>query len=484
MVISRRQFLKRSAAAAAVGVPMLAASRAFGANEEVRMGLVGLGGRGTGSHLPEFSGQKGVSIAAVSDPDRSRMGPPAGQLLKRFGRKVDQYQDMRHLLDRKDIDAVSNATMNYWHALSTIWACQRGKHVYVEKPLAHYIWEGRQMVNAARRYKCLVQVGTQYRSVKGYQDLAKWLAADNLGRIRFVTCFANKPRLPIGKRAEPLLIPDAVDFDLWCGPAAKLPVYRNNLQYDCSFDWNMGDGESCNQGVHEVDVARWILGYATLPRRTMSIGGRFFVDDAGNVPNTQIIYYDYPGVPILYEVHNLPKAKEFLTPKEPKKYTGNMPSFRGMATGVCVQCEGGYTLGTTAYDNKGKKLQSFGRSENHFANFIKAVRSGRREDLNADVLEGHVSTAICHVGNISYRLGKPAPVDQQRKQVGEIACWKEMHERLLKYLGDIGEDPATATLGPWLEVDSEKECIEDNDEANKIVKGFYRAPYLVPDLSR
>jgi len=483
MAISRRQFLKRSAAAAAIGVPMLAASRAFGANEEVRMGLVGLGGRGVGAHLPEFSGQKGVSIAAVSDPDRSRMGPPAAQLQKRFGRKVDQYQDMRHLLDRKDIDAVANATMNYWHALSTIWACQRGKHVYVEKPLAHYIWEGRQMVNAARRYKCLVQVGTQYRSVKGYQDLAKWLAAGGLGRILFVTCVANKPRLPIGKRKEPLPIPDTVDYDLWCGPAAKLPVYRNNLQYDCSFDWNMGDGESCNQGVHEVDVARWILGYATLPRRTMSIGGRFFVDDAGNVPNTQIIYYDYPGVPILYEVHNLPKAKEFLTPKEPKKYTGNMPNFRGMATGVCVQCEGGYTLGTTAYDNQGKKVQSFGRSENHFGNFIKAVRSGRREDLNADVLEGHISTAICHVGNISHRLGKPAPVDQQRKQVGHAACWRDMHERLLKYLGDIGEDPASATLGPWLEVDSEKECIKDNDEANKIVKGFYRAPYLVPDLS-
>jgi predicted dehydrogenase len=485
MPLTRRDFVKQSTiAAAAIGFPMLASSRVLGANEEVRMGVVGLGIRGSGAHIPAFAAQKGVSIVAVSDPDKARLQRVAADVQKQYGRKADQYVDMREMFDRKDIDAVSNATMNYWHALSTIWACQRGKHVYVEKPLSHYIWEGRQMVKAARKYNRLVQVGTQYRSVKGYEDLAKWLAAGNLGRIQFVTCVANKPRLPIGKRQEPLPLPDTVDYDLWCGPAAKGPVYRDNLQYDCSFDWSMGDGESCNQGVHEVDVARWILGCETLPRRTMSIGGRFFVNDAGNVPNTQIIYYDYPEVPILYELHNLPKAKQFLTPERPQNYTRNMPSFHGMATGVSVQCERGYTLALDVYDNQGKKIKSFpARDENHFANFIKALRSGRQEDLNADVLKGHVSTAICHVGNISYRLGKPASAERQREQVGQIACWKDVHERFLKYLGDIGEDSSTATLGPWLEVDSEKECIRDNDEANKIVKGFYRAPYLVPDLS-
>ncbi|MGQ9575909.1 MAG: Gfo/Idh/MocA family protein [Thermoguttaceae bacterium] len=484
MSVTRRGFIRRSAAAAAaIGLPAVAPARVLGANEEIRMGVVGLGGRGAGAHVPEFSSQKGVSIVALADPDKARMGPVAARLEKQFGRKVDQYQDMRGMFDRRDIDAVANATMNYWHALSTIWACQQGKHVYVEKPLSHYIWEGRQMVNAARKYKRLVQVGTQYRSVKGYEDLAAWLKAGNLGRILLVTCFANKPRLPIGKRSEPLPIPETVDYDLWCGPAAKVPIYRDRLQYDCSFDWNTGDGESCNQGVHEVDVARWILGYSTLPRRTMSIGGRFFVEDAGNVPNTQIIYYDYPEVPILYEVHNLPKSKEFLTPEDPKKFSANMPRFRGVATGVCVQCEGGYTLGTTAYDQAGKPIRSFPRSENHFANFIKALRSGRQEDLNADVLEGHISTSICHVGNISYRLGKPASVQQQRRQVGDIPYWKEMFERYLAYLADIGQDPNSSTLGPWLEVDAEKECIKDNEEANKIVRGFYRPPYVVPDLS-
>ncbi len=485
MSITRREFIRHTtAAAAAIGLPMVASSKVLGANDEIRMGVVGLGVRGSGSHIPEFSAMKGVSIVAVSDPDKARLGPVASQLEKKLGRKVGQHQDMRHMFDRKELDAISNATMNYWHALSTIWACQRGKHVYVEKPLSHYIWEGRQMVNAARKYKRLVQVGTQYRSVKGYEDMASWLKDGNLGRIQFVTCVANKLRAPIGKRSEPLPVPDTLDYDLWCGPAVKVPVYRNQFQYDCSFDWNMGDGESCNQGVHEVDVARWILGYNTLPRRTMSIGGRFFVNDAGNVPNTQIIYYDYPEVPILYELHNLPKAKEFLVPSDSTKYASrNMPNHRGMATGVSVQCEGGYTLATTAYDKSGKQVKSFGRAENHFANFIKALRSGKQEDLNADVLEGHISTSICHVGNISYRVGAAAPVESQRKLVGDLPCWKDMFERYLKYLDDIGEDPNTSTLGRVLEIDSERECIKNNDEANKIVKGFYREPYVVPDLS-
>jgi hypothetical protein len=293
-----------------------------------------------------------------------------------------------------------------------------------------------------------------------------------------VTCFANKPRRSIGKRAQPLPIPDTLDYDLWCGPARKEPIYRDRIQYDCSFTWNMGDGESCNQGVHEVDVARWILGYAALPRRTMSIGGRFLFDDAGEVPNTQIIYYDYPEVPILYEVHNLPKNKECLTPEK----WNTQPDFKGVRVGVCVQCENGYTLGTTAYDKTGKTIKSFPGGEDHFANFIKAVRSGKRADLNAEILEGHISTSICHVGNISYRLGAPAALDAQRKLVGDIPCWREMHERYVGYLNGLGVDPALSTLGPWLECDAANECIKDNARANEIVRGFYREPFIVPEV--
>jgi predicted dehydrogenase len=479
MSLTRREFVRGSAAAAAaISLPMLASSRVWGANDEIRLALVGCGVRG-GAHMDGFGPQPGVRIVAVCDPDRSRAQGAAKAIEAKFKYRPEEVADVRRLMDRKDLDVITVATMQYWHSLPTIWACQSGRQVYVEKPLSHFIWEGRQMVNAARKYNRLVQVGTQYRSVRGYAALAQWLKEGHLGKLQYVTCFANKPRRSIGKRQEPLPIPETLDYELWCGPARKEPIYRDRIQYDCSFTWDMGDGESCNQGVHEIDIARWILGYTGLPRRTMSIGGRFVFEDAGDVPNTQIIYYDYPEVPILYELHNLPKSKECMTPEK----WNTQPDFKGAHTGVCVQCESGYTLGTTAYDQNGKTLKSFGPSEDHFANFIKAVRSGKREDLNAEVLEGHISTSICHAGNISYRLGQAASVEQQRKQVGDIPCWQEMHERFVKYLGQIGVDPNTATLGPWLECDAGQECFRDNALANALVKGSYRQPFEVPEIA-
>jgi predicted dehydrogenase len=457
---------------------MFVASRVFGANDEIRLAVIGCGVR-SGTHIAEFGLQKGVRIVAVCDPDRVRSASAAKGIAAKFKYKPDTVVDVRKLFDRKDLDAVSVATMQYWHSLITIWACRAGKHVYVEKPLSHYIWEGRQMVHAARKYQRLVQVGLQNRSIVGWAAMAKWLREGHLGKIQYATCFANKPRQSIGRRSEPLPIPATLDYELWCGPARKEPVYRDRIQYDCSFTWNMGDGESCNQGVHEIDVARWILGYTGLPRRVMSIGGRFVFNDAGDVPNTQIICYDYPEAPILYELHNLPKAKEFMTPKK----WSTQPDFKGAKVGVCVQCEGGYTLGTAAFDPTGRRLKSFGPVQNHFVNFIDALRSGKQEDLHADIEEGQRSTAICHAGNISYRLGRTAPVEQQRKQLGELACWRDMHERYVKYLGDIGVDPATSTLGPWLECDPAHECFKESAEANQLVKGSYREPFVVPEVS-
>lgn len=478
MSITRRQFVRRATvAAAAVGLPMLVESRVFGANDEIRLAIVGCGVRG-GAHIGSFAPQKGVRIAAVCDPDSQRVKAAVSSIEAKFKYRPRGVADVRKLIDEKDFDALTVATMQYWHALPTIWACQTGRHVYVEKPLAHFIWEGRQMVNAARKYNRLVQIGTQSRSIRAYIPLAQWLKEGNLGKIQYATCFANKLRRSIGKRTEPLPIPETLDYELWCGPARKEPIYRDRIQYDCSFTWNMGDGESCNQGVHEVDVARWILGYKGLPRRTMSIGGRFVFNDAGDVPNTQIIAYDYPQAPILYEVHNLPKDKEAMAPKK----WSPAPDFKGARVGVCIQCEGGYTLGTTAYDKTGKKIHSFDGAENHFANFIKALRSGKREDLNAEIEEGHISSSICHAGNISYRLGHAASLNEQRKQVDGPACWGEMFERYVKYLGDIGVDPNTSTLGPWLECDAENECIKNNPKANEIVRGFYRKPFEVPEI--
>ena len=190
----------------------------------------------------------------------------------------------------------------------------------------------------------------------------KWIQEGNLGKIKYITAFANKPRWPIGKREQPLEIPDHVDYDLWCGPAKMLPIYRPRLQYDCSFDWNTGDGESCNQGVHEIDIGRWVLGETRLPRRLMSIGGRFLFGDAADAPNTQIIYYDFPTAPLLYEVHNLASRTGAKT----------MPTFRGHGVGTVVDCEGGSFVILQAYskafDTKGKEIKSWSSNERNFEN--------------------------------------------------------------------------------------------------------------------
>jgi predicted dehydrogenase len=471
--ITRRDFMKGTIIAGAA----LPFSRVRGANERIRVGVVGLGGRGVGAHIPSFENQKDVTVVAVSDPDLERMAAAAKTIQSKFNHGVEQYVDMREMFDRKNIDVIGNATQNYWHGLSTIWACQAGKHVYVEKPLSHYIWEGRQMVNAARKYNRIVQCGTQHRSENLITQAIKWVREGNLGKIKYITAFANKPRSSCGKRQTPLPIPDTVDYDLWCGPAKKVPIYRDRLQYDCSFDWNTGDGESCNQGVHEIDVARWCLGEKILPRRVMSIGGRFVFNDACDVPNTQIIYYDFPTAPILYEVHNLYKAKD----------SKEVPAFRGERVGVIVNCEGGSVslYRGIAWDNEGKQLKSFNGGGDHFANFIDAVRSGRREDLNAEVLEGHISTAVCHTGNISYRLGEKASAKEMRARVRDVPLFGDMLDRLLEYLAghEIDVDAGTVTLGPWLQIDLENECFKNNEPANRLARGFYRKPYIVPDLS-
>jgi len=478
MSITRRTFLRGSmAATAGAAMPAVCASAVLGANNEIRVAVVGCGGRGTGAHAPRMQTQAGVKVVAVCDPDRVRMGRCADSITKRFKHKVDQYVDVRKLLERKDIDVISNATQNYWHGLSTIWACQAGKDVYVEKPLSHYIWEGRQMVNAARKTNRIVQCGTQRRSQRSVIEAIKWVQAGHLGKIRYITAFANKPRGSIGKRDTPLPIPDTVDYELWCGPARKEKLYRNRLQYDCSFVWNTGDGESCNQGVHEMDMARWCLGIDELPRRVMSIGGRFLWNDAADVPNTQIIYYDFAKAPILYEVHNIPNAKGSRT----------MPTFRGQRTGICVQCEGGYVNipAGQAYDTKGKRIKSFSGGEDHFGNFIQAVRSRKRRDLNADVAVGHLSTAITHTGNISYRLGTKATKAEMLEQVKGIKVWEEMFARLCEHLKahKIDVEARAVTLGPWLEIDPKTETFKNNAAANRLARGYYRKGFLVPDLS-
>ena len=481
MSLTRRNFLKISAlASAAVASPLLVPKSAFGANDTMHVGIVGLGGRGIGSHVPELSALPNVKVVALADPDKPRMAA-AGKWMQdnHYLHQVGQYEDFREMYDRNDIQAVSIATMNYWHGLNTIWACQAGKHVFVEKPLAHFIWEGRQMVNAARKYDRIVQHGTQLRSLGAVRDAVAWIQAGNLGKINYITAYANKPRVPIGNRTEPLPLPEGFNYDLWCGPAQDGPIYRDRLQYDCSFTWNMGDGESLNQGVHQIDVARWVLGIEEMPRRVISLGGRFLFNDQGDVPNTQIIYYDYPEVPILYEVHNLRMAKD----------SNAVLRFRGFSQdGIVVDCEGGWVgidhgARSIAYDRDNKEIRAWNGGGSLFQNFVDAIRAGDRKLLDADVLEGQISNRIGHAGNISYRLGQKAGLNAQKKAIENDPYMVEMHQRYIEHLAAHDIDPAETVLGEWLVCDTKNECFVGNAEANKLAKGFYRSPYLVEEIA-
>ncbi len=475
MLLNRRQFLRQSAAAATVlGLPTVAAPSVLQASNVIRVGVVGCGTRGN-HHIDRFAAQEGVVVAAVCDPDRQRLDAAAARIKESLHNEPARYSDVYEMINKAQIDVVAVATMQYWHALPTIWACQANKDVYVEKPLSHFIREGQLMVRAARKYNRIVQIGTQARSTQPAIDTIQYLQEGRLGKVQYVTAFANKPRTSIGKRDTPLPVPDFVDYNRWCGPADNGPVYRDRLQYDCSFTWDKGDGESCNQGVHEIDMARWLLKEPELPRKVISIGGRFGFSDAGDVPNTQITYYDFPSAPVLYEVHNLRAAKG----------SEALPTFRGCQTDTCAHCEQGYAFlrSGQVYDHEGKPITKFDGGEDHFENFIRAVRSRCQESLTADIQEGHRSTVVTHLGNISYRVGQPAAQGEIRERIAGVPLLEEMFDRLVTHLQahEIDVDRPTITLGQWLDVDSENECVLHHDQANALVQGTYRAAFPLPD---
>lgn len=488
--MTRREFVKRSSTiGAAIGFPLLVPSTVFGANNKIRMAVIGLGQRAVPGHLMGFSKEDGVEVVAICDPDRDRLNRAARLMKEWYGHNVDKYVDMREIYQREDIDAVSIVNHVYWHGLSTIWACQAGKHVFVEKPLSHYIWEGRQMVNAARKYDRIVQCGTQTRSSRAIREAIQWTREGHLGDIKQITCFSAEAVGSAGKRKTPLEIPDSIDYDLWCGPAKKLPIYRNQLHSDCRLDWNTGDGETVDQGTHELDVARWWLGDNTLPRRTISIGGRFKYDDAAQTPNAHVMYYDFPSAPVVHEIYNISVPKS-LSNISFRFDNGKELTLRREPYGITVEYEEGVvTEGTysdgrqcVAYDRRGKVIKTFSGRDDHYANFVQAVRDGRREDLNAEIEEGHLSTSSAHTSNISYRVGEVASVKEQRAQAESVPGFGAAFDRFRIALAAQGIDPNAATLGAWLEIDQEKERVKNNDRANELVAGSYRESFRVPEV--
>jgi len=480
---TRRDFMKATMAAGAAMVLAGPNSRVLGANNDLRIAVVGVGGQGSG-HVGYFNEKKGVRVVALCDADKAHVEDRAADFEKKYGQKVKTYIDVRELLEDKNIDAITSATPNFWHSLVTVWACQAGKDVYIEKPVSHNIWEGRKAVEAARKYDRIVQTGTQRRSSEAYKEAYKYINGGNIGAIKWVRGFCYKPRFSgngiVNGTNGPISPPASVDYNLWCGPADMEPLRRTELHYLWHWVWNTGNGDLGNQGIHEMDLSRWALGDPKLAPRVMSFGGRFKVNDAGETANTQIIFLDYKPAPLIFEVRGLPR----------KKGDSGMDNFRGTQIGVVVQCENGYYAagegGGWIYDNDGKKVkQVTGSGGEHHQNFIDAVRSRKVSDLNADIEKGHLSSALCHMGNISYRLGKKASVDEVKAAIGNNAELMDSFERMLTHLAanevDLQKEPIT--IGPMLAMDPEKEVFvgEHADWANMYLKRNYREPFVVPD---
>ena len=460
--------------------------RVWGANDDIRVAVIGLGGKGS-QHAEVFRKLPGARVVALGDPDPQRLAK-CREPFDKEGLKVVEATDPRRLLDRPDVDAVVIATPNHWHALLAVWACQAGKDVYVEKPVSHNLWEGRQIVNAARKNGRIVQAGTQYRSDPGLREAVEYLRGQPLGKALWGHVLWYEYRESIG-RAEPY-IPKDIDYDLWCGPAPLEPLRRPRLHYDWHWVWSTGDGDLGNSGIHAFDLCRWLMGYPGLPPRALGLGGRVVFDDAGETPNTQLTVLDYQPAPILIENRNLPMEKG----------ANFMDILRGIREGIIVQYEHGYFAGLRSggavFDNDGKRLRQF-QGDNggqHTANFIAAVKARKPDQLNAPVVEGHLSSAGCHLGNLSYRLGKGQPLASVRSALTSIPVATETLERIEKHLLTNGvalENTPTA-LGGWLQLDPDREQIvavegvaRENalSQARALARGHYRAPYVCPEVS-
>ena len=498
---TRRGFLKSSLAGGlAFGLPGLAIgserlSRVTGPNAEIGVAVVGLGGidivggvGGRGRQLiSRLREVPGVRIVALCDVDQAILDHGV-QPFKDRRENVATYTDLRKVLDDKAVDAVAIATPNHWHALATVWACQAGKDVYVEKPFSYDLWEGRQMVAAARKYGRMVQVGTQRRSSKVLQEAIEYLRSGQLGPIRCAHAIVYRAREGIGKVSEPTPVPSTVDYDLWCGPAPRTPLMRKQLHYEWHWFWATGNGEIGNNGAHMIDVGRWALGQDKPAPRAMSIGGRLGFDDGGETPNTQVAILDYQPAPLICEVRNF-RATEGVD---------SMGKFRGAARGIVVECEGGYLLGDSsgaaAFDGEDRQIKEFqddGKPReievSHLANFVEAVRSRKADDLRAEAWEGHVSAAGSHMANVSHRLGKQAPPEAIRETIRGNRELSDAFERCREYLRQNGVDLGNtqAVVGPWVTFDSGQERFvgEFADRANELSRRDYREPFVVPEVS-
>lgn len=471
---TRRKFLQSSFAAA--GLATLAGTRSsgkvVGANDAIRVGIAGVNGRGV-EHIRQFASIPGVQITYLIDPDQKVLDRRVKEVQSLTGQTPKAIQDVRQALDDKELDVVTVATPNHWHSLIAIWACDAGKDVYVEKPCSHNVHEGRIAVDMARKKGRIVQHGTQSRSDAAWAGAIDFIKSGKAGKLEVARGIVYKPRKSIGIK-KPETPPASLDFNLWLGPAPEQPFHRNLVHYNWHWFWDTGNGDIGNQGVHQMDIARWGIDGATLPKSVVSFGGRFGYEDQGQTPNTQIAVFDYGPAQLIFEVRGLP--------------TESYPHVTHPTGDNVFHCEGGLVTRQNFYpkgSDKPEKIPSgqVGPGGGHFSNFITAVRSRNQEELNADILQGHYSSALCHLANISYRLGEKVPFNPQTKAFGDNKEAYETLARTAEHLTKNGLklDGEQYQLGRQLAFDRDKESFGGDDEANRLLTRQYRAPFVVPD---
>lgn len=429
--VSRRNFIKSSAGvtAAALAIPTIIPSSAFGANDKISVAVLGVNGRG-GSHIDNFSKLPNVQVTHLCDPDNVVLQSVAKEFTEKQGKSVKTEKDLRRLYEDKSIDAVSIAMPNHWHALATIWACQAGKHVYVEKPGSHNFHEGRLMIEAAKKYKRIVQHGVQLRSSVALQEAVKHLRDGLIGDVYMARGLVYKWRPDIGnKGTEP--VPEGLDYDLWTGPAEMRPFSKNYVHYNWHWNWNYGNGDIGNQGIHETDLCMWGLGVNTFPDKITSAGGKFlWKGDCKETPELLSSSYIYSKENKIIEF----AVRPWMTSREDGVDIGNL--FFGSEGYMVVK---GYDNYETFLGKERKPGPSRKEGGNHFKNFIDAIVANDPSILNGPVETAHLSSGLAHLGNIAYRTGRALTFDNKTE----------------KFVGD--------------------------KEANALLTRKYRAPFVVPE---
>ena len=441
--IDRRDFLKHTVLASAVASTAFSINAA-GANERVVLGSMGVGGRGT-FLATEFVKRDDVELRYMADPDSTRYEGAAGQVEAITGKRPTFHQDFRRILDDKEVDGIISATPDHWHALGTIWACQAGKDVYVEKPAAHSIWEGRKMVEAARKYNRVVQLGTQNRSAEYFYQALEHINSEAFGKVHFIRVLNSKVRPTIGK-LEDTDTPEGVDYNLWLGPAPLRRFNQNHFHYAWHWFWDYSGGDIINDGVHQIDIVHAMTGQK-YPKSVCSTGGIHHFDDDQQTPDTHTVSWDFDKLTVAFEQiewapymvkMNMEIRDLDVLPKWP--FSGTRIEVYGTKQMMFFERHGG---GYQVFDESGESAiiqhGNFSRSNtDHIANFIDCIRS--RELPSADIEKGHLSTLMCQYGNIAYRTGRR------------------------------------------LHIDPETEGFVNDDEANAYVKRTYREGFEVPEV--